>query len=78
MEYPGGELMQQEDPRKTAPNGKDGTSNPFDVEGEENERRSGEYSFVYHEIARITTVRKSIPARPAEHTGKGDKPNKNR
>ena len=58
--------MEQEEPRKSAPEGKSSEANPFDAEGAESERSSGEYCFVYHEVARITTVRKSIPARSAE------------
>ncbi len=72
--------MPQDDSRKSAPKGKDQAANPFDDEGEVGERRSGEYSFVYHEVARITMVRKSIPARALQtgeaqtNDGKRDKP----
>lgn len=57
--------MARDTPRRPAPAKPDLKPNAFDAEaeGEEVERSSGEYRFVYHEIARITTVRKSVPAR---------------
>jgi len=61
--------MEHDEPRKPAPSDTGEGANPFDTEVGEPERISGEYSFVYHEVARITTVRKSIPARPPAVSG---------